>query len=138
MENENFFSTVKDMVQDYAEERLLLLRLQATEKAAKASSTLFIGAIVAAVSLVIFLIVSGIAGYYLSQAVGSYNAFVGSLEGNVLPKARRFTEMGVEKGKKPVAAVGVVDAAVRAVAARELLPPPDVANLPAPAADAAE
>lgn len=60
-------------------------------------------------------------GRNLSQAVGSYNAFVASLEGNVLPKARRFADMGVEKGKKPVAAIGVVDAAVRAVAARELL-----------------
>jgi DNA recombination protein RmuC len=63
-------------------------------------------------------------GRNLAQAVGSYNAFVGSLEGNVLPKARRFTEMGVEKGRKPVAAIGVVDAAVRGVAARELLPSP--------------
>ena len=75
-------------------------------------------------------------GRNLAQAVSSYNSFVGSLEGNVLPKARRFTEMGVEKGKKPVAAVGVVDAAVRAVAARELLPSPDA--LRAAEQDAAE
>ena len=68
--------------------------------------------------------VSGV-GRNLSQAVGSYNAFVASLEGNVLPKARRFTEMGVEKGKKPVAALGVVDTPVRTVAARELLPAPE-------------
>jgi DNA recombination protein RmuC len=74
--------------------------------------------------------VSGV-GRNLSQAVGSYNAFVGSLEGNVLPKARRFTEMGVEKGRKPVSPLGVVDAAVRAVAARELLPSPGIAQLPA-------
>ena len=75
-------------------------------------------------------------GRNLAQAVSSYNAFVGSLEGNVLPKARRFTEMGVEKGKKAVAPVGVVDAAVRAVAARELLPPPEA--LSPPEQDAAE
>ena len=80
--------------------------------------------------------VSGV-GRNLSQAVGSYNAFVGSLEGNVLPKARRFTEMGVEKGKKPVASVGVVDAAVRAVAAREFLAAPQPAQLIAGANDAA-
>jgi DNA recombination protein RmuC len=80
--------------------------------------------------------VSGV-GRNLSQAVGSYNAFVGSLEGNVLPKARRFTEMGIEKGKRPVAVVGVVDAAVRAVAARELLPAPP-GTLPPPEQDAAE
>jgi DNA recombination protein RmuC len=75
-------------------------------------------------------------GRNLAQAVSSYNSFVGSLEGNVLPKARRFTEMGVEKGKKPVATIGVVDAAVRAVAARELLPVP--AALTAPEQDAIE
>ncbi len=85
-------------------------------------------------------------GRNLAQAVGSYNAFVGSLEGNVLPKARRFTEMGIEKGKKPVAALVVVDTAVRAVAARELLPsarPADTAGtepimLPSGGAEAAE
>jgi DNA recombination protein RmuC len=69
-------------------------------------------------------------GRNLAQAVGSYNAFVGSLEGNVLPKARRFTEMGIEKGKKPVVALGVVDTAVRAVAARELLPPASPSDAP--------
>ncbi|GGE15152.1 hypothetical protein GCM10011529_21930 [Polymorphobacter glacialis] len=81
--------------------------------------------------------VSGV-GRNLSQAVGSYNAFVGSLEGNVLPKARRFTEMGIEKGKKPVAVIGVVDAAVRAVAARELLPAPGTVQLAGAERDAAE
>ncbi len=72
-------------------------------------------------------------GRNLSQAVGSYNAFVGSMESNVLPKARRFTDMGIEKGRKPVPQLGVIDTAVRAVAARELLPAP-----PADVSDAAE
>jgi len=63
-------------------------------------------------------------GKNLSQAVGSYNAFVGSLESNVLPKARRFTDMGIEKGRKPVVQLGMVDTAVRVAAARELLPAP--------------
>ncbi len=67
--------------------------------------------------------VAGI-GKNLGQAVGAYNSFVGSLEGNVLPKARRFTELGVEEGKKPVARLGQVDAAVRVTSALELLPPP--------------
>ncbi len=66
-------------------------------------------------------------GRNLGQAVNSYNEFIGSLERNVLPKARRFTEMGVERGKKAVAALPAVESAVRAVAARELLPPPDAA-----------
>lgn len=63
-------------------------------------------------------------GSNLGRAVNSYNEFIGSLERNVLPKARRFTELGVEKGKKPVAVLGNVDAAVRPAAARELLPGP--------------
>lgn len=63
-------------------------------------------------------------GNSLGRAVNSYNEFIGSLERNVLPKARRFTELGVEKGKKPVAVLGNVDAAVRPAAARELLPGP--------------
>ena len=67
--------------------------------------------------------VAGI-GKNLGQAVGAYNSFVGSLEGNVLPKARRFTELGVEEGKKPVARLGQVDAAVRVTSALELLPAP--------------
>ncbi len=74
----------------------------------------------------------GRVGSNLSQAVGSYNDFIGSLERNVLPKARRFTEMGIEEGRKPIAALGVVDTGVRAVAAPELLPAPSL-----PATDAA-
>ncbi len=72
-------------------------------------------------------------GRNLGQAVGSYNSFVGSLEANVLPKARRFTEMGVEQGKRPVPALGFIEAPVRAAVSRELLPGPA-----APEADAAE
>ncbi len=75
----------------------------------------------------------GRVGSNLAQAVGSYNDFVGSLERNVLPKARRFTEMGIEEGRKPIAALGVVDTGVRGPAAPELLAPPQL-----PVADAAE
>jgi hypothetical protein len=72
MEKDGFFVQVKEMVEDYVDDRVLLLKLQATEKAAKASSTLFIGAVVAFISLILFMIISFIAGYYLSQAVNSY------------------------------------------------------------------
>ena len=66
-------------------------------------------------------------GRNLGQAVNGYNKFVGSLERNVLPKARRFTELGVDEGKKPIAPLGAIEAAAQAPAARELLPAPRVA-----------
>lgn len=72
MEKDGFFVQVKDMVEEYVDDRMLLLKLQATEKAAKASSTLFLGIVVTFISLVLFMIISFIAGYYLSQAVNSY------------------------------------------------------------------
>lgn len=72
MEKEGFFVETKEMVEQYVEDQLLLLKLQTTEKAAKASSFIFIALAVAFISLIIMIIVSFIIGYYLSQAVGSY------------------------------------------------------------------
>lgn len=72
MEKDGFFVQVKEMVEDYVDDRVLLLKLQATEKAAKVSSTLFIAAVVTFISLILFMIISFIAGYYLSQVVDSY------------------------------------------------------------------
>ena len=59
-------------------------------------------------------------GKSLGQAVNGYNAFVGSLERNVLPKARQFTKLGVEEGKKPVPALGLIDTVAASVNAPEL------------------
>jgi len=64
----------------------------------------------------------------LSETVGNYNDFVGSLERNVLPKARRFADMGVEQGKKPVSQLAAIDVPVRTEQATELLPPPHTAE----------
>lgn len=81
MEKDGFFVQIKDMVEEYVDDRVLLLKLQATEKAAKASSTLFLGVMVTFISLVLFMIISFIAGYYLSQAVNSYPGGFGILAG---------------------------------------------------------
>ncbi len=60
-------------------------------------------------------------GSNLDSAVKAYDDFVGSLERNVLPKARRFTELGVEKGKKPVPVLGEIGKTTRATVAPELV-----------------
>lgn len=70
-------------------------------------------------------------GRNLGQAVNGYNAMLGSLERNVLPKARRFTELGVDPGKKPVALLALVEAVPGAPNSPEL-------RLAAPASEAAE
>ena len=81
MEKEGFFVETKEMVEQYVEDRLLLLKLQTTEKVAKASSFIFIAVAVGFVSLILFMIISFIIGYYLSQAVGSYPAGFAILAG---------------------------------------------------------
>ena len=60
-------------------------------------------------------------GGNLDSAVKAYDDFVGSLERNVLPKARRFTELGVEKGKKAVPVLGEIGKSTRATVAPELV-----------------
>lgn len=72
MEKEGFFVETKQMIEEYVEDRMLLLKLQLTEKAAKLSSVLFIAIIVGCMLLILFMMLSFVAGYYLSQAVGSY------------------------------------------------------------------
>jgi DNA recombination protein RmuC len=57
----------------------------------------------------------GRVGKNISDSAGAYNDLVGSLERNVLPKARKFTELGVDKGKKEVEAPKLVDRPLRLV-----------------------
>lgn len=72
MEKQSFFVEVKEMVEEYVEDRLLLIRLQLTEKAAKLSAVVFLLVCIGMLSLILLMIISFIAGYCLSQAVGSY------------------------------------------------------------------
>lgn len=81
MEKESFFVHVKEMIEEYVDDRLLLLKMQATEKAAKSASVAFITVIVLFLSLLLFMIISFIAGYYLSVWVGNYPAGFGILGG---------------------------------------------------------
>ena len=55
-------------------------------------------------------------GKGLEAAVGKYNAFVGSLESQVLTQARRFEDMAAHHQGKTIPEVGAVDTAVRPLA----------------------
>jgi DNA recombination protein RmuC len=59
-------------------------------------------------------------GRNLGDASTAYNEFIGSLERNVLPKARRFPELGVERGKKPLPEAQPVEKTLRLVQAPDL------------------
>jgi DNA recombination protein RmuC len=62
-------------------------------------------------------------GAGLESSVRAYNAAVGSLERNVLPGARKFTELGV-RGERPLEELPSVESAIRPVAGTpDELPP---------------
>jgi hypothetical protein len=54
-------------------------------------------------------------GDSLGSSVGSYNDFIGSLEGSVMPQARRFTELQVEGTAKPLPALKLIETDIREV-----------------------
>jgi hypothetical protein len=45
--------------------------------------------------------------------VRSFNGFVGSLEGSVMPQGRKFLELSVDPGAKALPALDPVETAVR-------------------------
>lgn len=64
-------------------------------------------------------------GNALEASVRAYNASIGSLERNVLPGARRFTELGV-RGEKPIEDLTEIEVTVReADGTAPELPPPE-------------
>ena len=60
-------------------------------------------------------------GKGLSRAVDAYNRSIGSLEGRVLPRARKFEDWGVVPGSKQIESATSVEAIARPVAAPELV-----------------
>jgi len=68
-------------------------------------------------------------GKGLKRAVEAYNKSVGSLEGRVLPRARKFEDWGVVSGTKQIESADSVEAYPRSVAAAELVEAEAVAEL---------
>ena len=71
-ERKNFFEETKELATKYVDDRLLLIKLQAAEKAATLSSLVFKFAVVGVICFFILAIISFLIGYYLSLWLCSY------------------------------------------------------------------
>ncbi len=72
-------------------------------------------------------------GKGLNRAVEAYNKSVGSLEGRVLPRARKFEDWGVVAGSKQIGSVDPIEAIPRTASAPELVEAgagPSIGELP--------
>ena len=84
MEEENkhaFFSTAQDQLESYVQDRLLLIKLQATEKSAKLIGVLTAVLLIALLSFFVLFFVSIMAGYFFSSKLGSLYAGFGIVTG---------------------------------------------------------
>jgi hypothetical protein len=71
-ERKNFFEETRELATKYIDDRILLIKLQAAEKAAKFSSMLFKAVVVGIIFFFILSLISFLIGYYLSQWTGSF------------------------------------------------------------------
>lgn len=71
-EKKNFFEETKELVTKYLDDQLLLIKLQAAEKAAKASSQLFKVIVVSVLAYFILMIVTFMLGLLFSQLTKNY------------------------------------------------------------------
>jgi pilus assembly protein TadC len=71
-ENPGFFAEVKDVTEKYIQDRLLLLKLEASEKVAGITSRVYIVLPLAFLLFFILALVTFLAGYYLSVWLGGY------------------------------------------------------------------
>lgn len=69
---QSFFEETRSLVEDYVEDRILLLKLQASEKVAKLVSVLYIGFAIGLMLFVILIIFTFLAGYFLSFVTDNF------------------------------------------------------------------
>lgn len=70
-ERKNFFEETRELATKYVDDRILLIKLQAAEKAAAFSSMLLKGLLVGVIGFFILSIISFLIGFYLSVWLGS-------------------------------------------------------------------
>ena len=70
-QKENFFADSRDKVEEYLQDRLLLFKLRTVEKASKLAAAMFIGILMAIISVFILLFLSIMGGYYFADLTGN-------------------------------------------------------------------
>ena len=84
MEEENkhaYFTSAKDHLESYVQDRLLLIKLQATEKSAKLIGVLTGVLLISILSFFVLFFVSIMAGYFFAEVLNSMYAGFGIVTG---------------------------------------------------------
>jgi len=76
-EEVNYFKDTKDKVKQHLQQRIMLLRLQATEKISTVASTIITVVVVALIAVFLLIFISITAGYWLADVTGSLTAGFG-------------------------------------------------------------
>ena len=76
-EEQDFFKDTKQKLQQYIQQRILLLRLEATEKVSRIASTIITSVLIIVVGLFLLVFASITAGLWLASITGSYIAGFG-------------------------------------------------------------
>jgi uncharacterized RDD family membrane protein YckC len=71
-EKMNYFDELKELGGRYVEDRLMLIKLEAAEKAAKFSASLVRVVVLSVLGVFVLMIVTFLAGYYLSLVTNSF------------------------------------------------------------------
>jgi uncharacterized membrane protein YqjE len=80
-EKQGFFEETQDLVAEYVNNRLKLLKLQAAEKSAKVVALIFTGFTMALIFFFVLLFLSMMAAYFIAEKTGSQFAGFGIVAG---------------------------------------------------------
>lgn len=70
-EQRNYFTEVKTVLQDYIQDRILLVKLQMAEKISSAAAGIVAGMLIGIIGFFILLFLSITAGFYFASLTGS-------------------------------------------------------------------